>query len=197
MRTATWILLTAVCTFTVSLLSAVEQKEKPALIDMKTGPVVLFEDACSRCHGPYGTFYGEEFAHLEPDELREVVWDMMAGPGGLDPSESEVNAMTEYHKALYHKKPYVSINNGLALQQGKTTLLQGDNSPDTEIFVKKGERTYPTEVKVHTWTIQNPPQPPFTVIAKRGEQQISFEFPSQQWAEIHSATEWAESSFEK
>jgi len=73
------------------------------------GPVSTFEQACARCHGPQGSFYGEAFAELSDSELQDFVKEMMEGPAGLHPSEEEIAAMTAYHQALAAKKPYLVV----------------------------------------------------------------------------------------
>lgn len=80
-----------------------------AVVPLDLAPVSTFEQACARCHGPQGSFYGEAFAELPPAELREVVHDMMVGPGFLSPTEPEVDAMTAYHRALAAGEPFICI----------------------------------------------------------------------------------------
>lgn len=73
------------------------------------GPVSTFEQACARCHGPQGSFYGEAFANLSDTQLHEFIKEMMEGPAGLHPTEEDIAAMTAYHQALAAKKPYLVI----------------------------------------------------------------------------------------
>ncbi|MFP4581521.1 MAG: c-type cytochrome [Candidatus Sumerlaeia bacterium] len=100
---------------------------------LKLSPVTTFEDACARCHGPQGSFYGEEFAKLEKEELRPTVKEMMEGPAFLKPTKAEVDAMTAYHRALEKKEPFICVTTK-AEQEDGGLLLQGECNPGAEIF---------------------------------------------------------------
>jgi mono/diheme cytochrome c family protein len=54
--------------------------------------MALFEQACSRCHGPQGSFIDIPFKH-KGAVLREITVEMMKGPGQLQPTEPEIEAM--------------------------------------------------------------------------------------------------------
>lgn len=163
--------------------SSADEPGEP-LIDMKVGPIVQFEDACSRCHGPYGSFYGDEFAHLPHEELKEVVWDMMVGPPGLNPIEREVDAMTEYHHALREKHPFATLNNAASANISDPTEVHGDVTLDTKVILQKNDSTREAMVKGNTWKVENPPSPPFRIIAKKGEKEASFDYPARQWNQV-------------
>ncbi|MBN1361733.1 MAG: cytochrome c [Sedimentisphaerales bacterium] len=72
-------------------------------------PVSTFEDACARCHGPEGSFYGEGFAEPAGRELKVVVREMMEGPAFLTPSATDVDAMVAYHRALAAGEPFLCV----------------------------------------------------------------------------------------
>lgn len=59
----------------------------------------IFEAHCANCHGPEGSFFGAHLTQLDAAQLRAVVEEMMRGPGGLDPSPAQVDAMTAYLRA--------------------------------------------------------------------------------------------------
>ncbi len=42
------------------------------MVNLPLPPVSTFEEACARCHGPQGSFYGAEFAKLSDEELVQV-----------------------------------------------------------------------------------------------------------------------------
>ncbi len=152
--------------------------------DMQKGPIALFEDACARCHGPFGSFYGEEFAKLEDEHLEEVIFDMMIGPSQLDVTDTEIEAMTDYHRALNDERMFVSINNGKSLKQSEAKSIKGDKSPSSNVLLKKQGITYQPKENLFTWELKKALSPPFEVIVKKEKKQESFHFPHRQWNHV-------------
>jgi hypothetical protein len=70
-----------------------------------------FESNCARCHGAYGSFYGEGFGkNLTDSKLRQVVHDMAAGPGNAPVTEPQLDALTAYHRSMINGKPFLIVN---------------------------------------------------------------------------------------
>lgn len=153
------------------------------LADLDPGPIVQFEQACSRCHGPQGSFYGEEFGHLEPAALEAMVLQMMEGPAGLSPTRRQLEAMVAYHKALHAASPFVVITNAKAFAAGRDKEIRGEATPETTVEIHKGGQVIRAKTDDLTWTVPAAPQPPFVVVARRQGRQAAAEFPRQQWSE--------------
>jgi hypothetical protein len=150
---------------------------------MERGPVSLFADCCSRCHGPSGVFYGESFARLNDAKLQQIVSEMMKGPAGLTPTPVEEEAMLAYNRSLRDKRPFVCIRNGRAVLSARQEMLRGEVTPGaTVVIVRVGSLTKAT-VEGATWTLANAPRPPFQVVATSRSRESRFTFPAQQWSE--------------
>lgn len=151
------------------------------LADLSPGPVLLFEESCARCHGPQGSFYGQEFAKLDDAHLRQAVTDMMRGPAGLDPSLADIAAMVAYHRALRETGLFVVATNAGRFAGGKDRSLQGEVTPGAAVEIHKDRDVVPAQVQDMTWTVANPPAMPFSVVAKDGGKRVQFPFPRRQW----------------
>ena len=46
---------------------------KITVTDLTYPPVSTFEESCSRCHGPQGSFFGKDFARVSDPNLTQVV----------------------------------------------------------------------------------------------------------------------------
>ena len=99
-------------------------------------PVKTFAEACARCHGPEGSFYGEGFGGLEGEALHEIVEEMMVGPGALDPTQADVEAMVAYHRALAAGEPFVAVLNPEEAVTGGVARVRTDVSPGAEITLR-------------------------------------------------------------
>lgn len=74
------------------------------------GPMAVYDQACVRCHGPEGSFYGPEFGKgLGDAALRRAVADMADGKGDVRLSPAELEAQTAYHRAIIRHEPFVAI----------------------------------------------------------------------------------------
>ena len=105
---------------------------------VKYPPVSTFESSCARCHGPQGTFYGKTFGQLPDKELEKFIREMMNGPGGLNPSQADIDAMTAYNKALAQHRPFIFITS--ADTTTNSINYSGESLPGTTISLTgKGE----------------------------------------------------------
>jgi mono/diheme cytochrome c family protein len=166
--------------------AATDPASQPApaadLVDLNPGPIVQFEETCARCHGPQGSFYGEEFGHLGPVALEAMVRQMMEGPAGLSPTRNEVTAMVVYHKALHAASPFVVITNAEAFAAGRDRGLRGEATPETTVEIRRGDQVIRAKADNLVWTVPAAPRPPFTVVGSRGDRRMVVEFPRQQWS---------------
>ncbi len=160
-----------------------QARERPAVAftPVALGPVATFERVCARCHGPQGSFYGEEFARLIGADLRKFVLEMMEGPGLLDPSARDVEAMIAYHRALAAAEPFLCVTQ-YRPRGPMAPLLAGEVSPGATVKLHKGSLTIALAVsRGGKWSVPNPPAPPFTLVAKLGRKRQQLCFPSRQW----------------
>ena len=107
--------------------------------DISLSPVPTFQENCSRCHGDEGSAYGKDFGNLRDDSLKQVVEDMMFGPGALNPDSTEIKAMVSYNKSIKDNKPFASIINSKSFLDGKDKSLKISASPKAEIKVNNDD----------------------------------------------------------
>ena len=105
---------------------------------VKYPPVSTFKSSCTRCHGPQGRSFGDTFAGLPDKELKRFVGIMMKGPGGLNPNQADVEAMTAYNRALAKHKPFLFITSADTTANGIS--YSGESLPETSLsLTSKGE----------------------------------------------------------
>lgn len=110
-------------------------------------PLAYFNDNCARCHGEYGSFYGEGFAkNLDDAALQSVVAAMANGPAQAPLSPADLEVVTAWHRAFRDGKPFVAI-----VKSEKTEAkwkLSGEISPGATLQING------TDVKVDgsNWT---------------------------------------------
>ena len=127
------------------------------LADLALGPVSTYVHACERCHGPEGAFFSEVFQRQTREELHEINLEMMVGPGQLDPTEAEVDAMTDYMLAVRKKLPYLVLINGQTFSNGQTDSLKGEMRPGTSLSV--GDAPSALNTNGSTWSLESPTLP--------------------------------------
>lgn len=73
-------------------------------------PIAYFQSKCARCHGPYGSFYGEGFGKaLNESQLHAKVHDMVFGAAQSSLNDDELDALSSYHRSLSFKQPFVAV----------------------------------------------------------------------------------------
>jgi mono/diheme cytochrome c family protein len=158
------------------------------LVDLRPGPVVQFQAACARCHGRQGSLFDPSLARLDLHELRREVFEMMAGPGQLRPSQGQFEAMTAYVQAIRQGKPFVVVDNAASFTTDQTLALQGEVTPGATVEVRANQHVVRALVQDTTWMLPNPPAMPFSVVATVAGKQARFPFPLQQWSAVPEPT---------
>jgi hypothetical protein len=155
---------------------------RPAqLYDLKTGPVEMFDNRCAECHGMEGSKYGNTFKTLGYGRIKDFIYGMMTERARMNPTTTEVYAMTDYHLSIRKKIPFISINNGQEFWEDHSVTLHGDVSFDSVVEIVKEDQTYTPELDWCFWELKNPPAPPFTVKVMKDGLEQSFVYPKQQW----------------
>lgn len=86
------------------------QNSSPHTPTLRFDPIGYFNDHCQRCHGPGGSFYGEDFGKSHTaGELHETVRQMTIGPGQAPLHGDSLNALVAYHRSLIQDSPFVLI----------------------------------------------------------------------------------------
>ena len=111
---------------------------------LELSPISTFEEKCSRCHGSQGSFYGEAFANLEEEKLKQTVKEMMEGPAFLQPTEMEIVAMADYHRALAKKMPFIVIKKVENKTDGITIF--GETLPESILTYSQNKTTFPIKI---------------------------------------------------
>jgi len=125
---------------------AVKQPPATAATPVGFGPIGYFENHCARCHGPYGSFYGDEFAaSLEGDHLREVVKEMVFGAAQSSLEDPEIDLLTAYHRSMVAGEPFVVVLEG-------TPELAGEVTPGAALLLVLESGEVAARVDGHNWT---------------------------------------------
>jgi mono/diheme cytochrome c family protein len=151
------------------------QQQKPAGVALSEfAPMSYFESNCARCHGSYGSFYGEGFGQeLNDSKLRQVVHDMAAGPGNAPVTEPQLDALTAYHRSLIDGKPFLIIN-AVRDEKDAARTLQGETTPESQLSVRWEGGTAAATVEGYTWTARLPANVDWSkveIVAKKGDTQ--------------------------
>jgi hypothetical protein len=110
------------------------------------GPLTYFQNNCARCHGDYGSAYGEAFGkHLTDAQLEKVIDDMAFGPGNAPLQPRELAVQIAYHKAMIAGQPFVTVTK--IITDGANAILEGEAPPNTAISVTG----IPATMDGHTW----------------------------------------------
>ncbi len=84
--------------------------QPPAPKVLVRGPIAVYEQACGRCHGPNGSFYGPDLGKGKTDtQLYKAVQDMADNQGQIELTPIEVEAQTAYHRAIIKREPFLAI----------------------------------------------------------------------------------------
>ena len=125
----------------------------PKLTDLR--PITYFEDNCSRCHGPYGSFYGDTFAQkLSPAQLHKVVHEMAAGPGNAPIEGPELEAQVAYHRSLADKKPFIVLTE-MKEEYGQH-ILHGEATPESQLDLVIDGTSISAKLEGHRWSAALP-----------------------------------------
>jgi hypothetical protein len=159
-----------------SLITLHAQTENSVLKNLSLPPVSTFAEACARCHGDEGKNYGKDFAKLDTEELHHITEDMMYGPAYLEPTKTEIEAMTSYQRAISKDEPFIVITNAASYLEGKDDKLKLEISLNAElagnenIEIQKGKNEYQYLLKASDKT-------EIKITAKRGDKTTSITFP--------------------
>jgi len=123
-------------------------KQPPETASTRLGfaPIDYFENHCARCHGPYGSFYGDEFAaSLDGDHLREVVKEMVFGAAQSSLEDAEIDLLTAYHRSMVAGEPFVVVTAG-------TPDLAGEVTPGATVMLVLESGEVAAQVDGHGWS---------------------------------------------
>jgi hypothetical protein len=124
---------------------------QPAAREPAFGAMAYYDQSCSNCHGPQGSFYGPTLGkNLTDAKLRQVVKDMAEGPGNAPLQPDQVDCETAFHRALILRTPYVSL----------TTMSHeqwaGEAMPGATVTVQIAGRKLTAAMDDWNWTVSIP-----------------------------------------
>ena len=115
-------------------------------------PLTYFDRYCSRCHGPFGSYYGKDFARdLSPEALQQKVMEMVAGPGGAPLSGDSLAALVAFHHSLSTGKPFIVIT------EASRDSLIGEVTPGVPLRMYCGNQVATLSVRGYRWSVRKPP----------------------------------------
>lgn len=127
-------------------------------------PLDYFSTSCARCHGEYGSFYGDTFGkNLNDAKMLEVVKEMADGPAQAPLTPPNLKVMVAYHTALRDGKPFLCVVSSEKTATG--WKLSGEVSPDSTLLWNEKN----IEVKGHKWELEVPANGPFILRATKKE----------------------------
>ena len=174
--------LFAASLFSFACFSPEPSGEKSELVNIYEGPISTFQESCSGCHGENGADYEEDFKTLTDDDLSKKIHSMYAGPANImAPQEEDIEAMIQYHRALRDGKPFLMVSNPVAFVGGFDKTLKGSVTPGAQIELHREGDIVKIAEREGEWTLDNAPQPPFKLLAKKDGVETSFSFPEKQW----------------
>jgi hypothetical protein len=117
---------------------------------LETAPISYFDQNCARCHGPMGSFYGDNFgANLTDAQLKRVVKEMADGPGNAPVDGLDLDAQIAFHRALVKKEPFIAV------LEKSGNELRGEVSPGSQVEL---DMPQPIKAKVteNQWVLTLP-----------------------------------------
>lgn len=109
-------------------------------------PVSYFQTKCARCHGPYGSFYGDGFGtRLNDEQLRAKVHDMVFGAAQSKLTDEEVAALASYHRSMSRKQPFITVT-------ASEPQWAGECTPGAVVEISTPTGKVAAIVKGHLWT---------------------------------------------
>ncbi len=165
--------------------SGVKIAEVPSieLVDLSLPPVSTFEASCANCHGPQGSFFGDEFAHLADAQLGTAVKDMMEGPAFLKPSDADLLAMVAYHRALAAKEPFICVTAFHPPAKEQPGWLKGQATPGAEVSVMGGEVASVVASETGAWQLRGIGSSlPLILTARKSAKMTTLDLHQSQWS---------------
>lgn len=142
----------------VNAATVVEKPEAGAgagFVPLADPPIAFFDQACARCHGPFGSFYGDAFAALNTDRsLHGVVLEMVEGPANAHLDDKSLFAQVAFHRSLRDGTPF-----GVVTKLTEDEIA-GEMTPGTRVSVVTASGVIEAEMGEATWRAALPPSPP-------------------------------------
>ena len=161
--------------------NAYSQSQINKIVDISISPVSAFKEYCSRCHGEEGSSYGKGFGNLKDDSLKMVTEDMMFGPAGLNPDETEIEAMVSYNKSLKNNKPFATVLNAKSFLNGKDKCLEIETSPGAKLETNNNDIKINESRNVWKLSYDQNKISKVEIIVKRKNTSSMFTFPAELW----------------
>ena len=109
-------------------------------------PIKYFNNQCARCHGPGGSFYGDEFARDKSmQELHSVVEEMAAGPAGSPVTGDTLDALVAYHISLSRDLPFITIDTL------SDSVLAGEVTQTSSVRIMTDDGGYTAAINGNRW----------------------------------------------
>ncbi len=167
---------------------AAEQRELIEPVTLSLPPVSTFEASCANCHGPQGSFFGEEFGELPDEQLHDAVEEMMIGPAFLNPTDADLRAMVAYHHALAAKEPFLCVTALHTFSNDVPIGLEGEATPGATISLA-GAEVSTTVDEMGTWQLRDVPSSASLVLtARKDGKTTQLDLHQAQWSHASSAS---------
>ena len=126
------------------------------------GPIAVYEEACARCHGPNGSFYGPDLGKGKTDsQLYKAVQDMADNQGQIELSPVEVEAQTAYHRAIIKREPFLAVT-----ERTKATIC-GEATKGSVVTVTVAGKPQQVRVTGFQWSATLREEGPILIMARR------------------------------
>lgn len=144
--------------------------QPPAPKPLLRGPIAVYEQACARCHGPNGSFYGSDLGLGKTDaQLYKAVQAMADNQGQIELTSTELEAQTAYHRAIIKREPFLAITG-----RTKSTLC-GEVTKGSTVAVTVAGKPQKVRVEGFVWSATLEGEGPVLVTAKRKNAQTQLD----------------------
>ena len=158
-----WARSSALC-----LLALAAQPQAPQ--PLPRGPIAVYEQACARCHGPNGSFYGPDLGLGKTDaQLYKAVQAMADNQGQIELTPIELEAQTAYHRAIIKREPF------LAITQRTKSMVRGEVTKGSTVTVTVAGKPQKVRVEGVVWSATLEGEGPVMVTAKRKNAQTQLD----------------------
>ena len=113
--------------------------------------MTYYDQSCSNCHGPHGSFYGPTLGNnLSDAALIRKCHEMEKGPGNSPLEADETLAVTAYHRSLISGVPFLSVT---SIADGQWA---GEATAGAKVMLRLNGRSIAATLDDWNWTATLP-----------------------------------------
>lgn len=146
------------------------RQAKEGVKTLVRGPIAAYEQACARCHGPNGSFYGPDLGKGKTDsQLYKAVQSMADNQGQIELTPVEVEAQTAYHRAIIKREPFLAVT-----ERTRATIC-GEVTKGSTITVTVSGKPQQVRVVGFQWSTTLNDEGPILITARRKNKEVKLD----------------------